>query len=219
MASTTIPLLEDGSPGSGPTLVLAHGAGSPMDSPFMNRIASALSATGLHVLRFEFPYMRQSRLAGRRGRPDSQEALQECWAEVIEQLGGGRGLVIGGKSMGGRIASMVADRLGARGLVCLGYPFHPPGRPGSLRTAHLRELKTPSLIVQGTRDPLGSRQEVEGYALSDSIRVLFLEDGDHSFKPRKSSGFSLEDHLGRAVEAVSEFCLSLQVPDARLGYV
>jgi predicted alpha/beta-hydrolase family hydrolase len=180
-----------------------------MDSPFMSRIASALSVEGLHVLRFEFPYMRQSRQTGRRGRPDSQEALQMCWAEVIEQLGGGRDLVIGGKSMGGRIASMVADRLGVRGLVCLGYPFHPPGRPVSLRTAHLRQLKTPSLIVQGSRDPLGSQQEVEGYPLSSSIRLLFLEDGDHSFKPRQSSGFSLESHLGRAVQAVAEFCRHL----------
>jgi hypothetical protein len=180
-----------------------------MDSPFMTRIASALAAEGLYALRFEFPYMRQSRQTGRRGRPDGQEALQGCWAEVIEQLGGGRDLVIGGKSMGGRIASMVADRLGVRGLVCLGYPFHPAGRPGSLRTAHLQQLKTPCLIVQGSRGPLGNRQEIEGYPLSDSIRVLFLEDGDHSFKPRKSSGFSLEDHLGRTVEAVTKFCRRL----------
>ena len=180
-----------------------------MDSPFMAQMAAALASRGLRVVRFDFPYMRRARLTGGRGRPDSTEALCRSWVEVIGQLGGGRDLVIGGKSMGGRIASMVADAQEVQGLVCLGYPFHPTGQPERLRTAHLRELHTPCLIVQGSRDSFGSREEIAGYALSKAIELLFLEDGDHSFKPRRSSGFSPEEHFQRAVEAVAAFCRRL----------
>ena len=97
------------------------------------------------------------------------------------------------------------DDLGVRGLVCLGYPFHPPGRPERLRTAHLESLRTPTIIVQGTRDALGNREEVAGYALSRAIRVTWLEDGDHSFKPRKSSGRTSQQNLAEAVSAVISF--------------
>src|SRR5262249_806483 len=120
-------------------------------------------------------------------------------------LGAKTPLIIGGKSMGGRVASMIADRLHASGriagLLCLGYPFHPIGKPGQLRTAHLAGLKTPALIAQGTRDPLGSRDEAAGYKLSKSIEILWLEDGDHDLRPRKSvSGFSPADHLKTVAE-------------------
>ncbi|MDX1388363.1 MAG: alpha/beta family hydrolase, partial [Acidobacteriota bacterium] len=125
--------------------------------------------------------------------------------QVIDQLGGAGELVIGGKSMGGRIASMIADEAGARGLVCLGYPFHPPGKPDRLRTAHLGGLCTPALIVQGTRDSLGSREEIDGYDLSSAIRVVYLEDGDHSFKPRSRSGRTLAKNMDDAVASVAEF--------------
>lgn len=119
-------------------------------------------------------------------------------------------MVIGGKSLGGRIASMVADEAGARGLVCLGYPFHPPGQPDRLRTAHLRELRTSTLIVQGTRDPFGGPGEVGGYGLSPRIRLLWLEDGDHSFKPRASSGRTERQNLEAAVAAVAGFVKGLR---------
>ena len=135
--------------------------------------------------------------------------MEETWFRVIEQVGPAETLVIGGKSMGGRIASMVADRAGVKGLVCLGYPFHPAGRPGTLRVAHLEKLATRSLIVQGTRDTLGSREEIAGYTLSSSIRLLYLDDGDHSFKPRKSSGRTYEQNFTQAVEAIAEFCRGL----------
>jgi predicted alpha/beta-hydrolase family hydrolase len=204
-----VPLLTDGAPGGGPTLVLAHGAGAAMDSPFMEQIASALADRGLYVVRFEFPYMRERRAGGGRRPPDGAARLRQSWVEVAEQLGGADRLVIGGKSMGGRIASLVADEIEARGLVCLGYPFHPPGRPQSLRTAHLETLTTPCLIVQGSRDALGSREEIESYPLSSAIEVLFLEDGDHSFKPRKSSGFNQEEHIRKAADAVAAFCRRL----------
>ena len=114
-------------------------------------------------------------------------------------------LVIGGKSMGGRIASMVADDLGVRGLVCLGYPFHPPGNPEKLRTAHLEHLKTPTLIIQGERDSLGKKGETDRYKLSPRIRFLWMADGDHSLKPRKNSGHTQDGHLQTAAMAIAAF--------------
>lgn len=197
-------------PEDGPTVVLAHGAGAPMSSPFMNVIAAGLGAAGLRAVRFEFPYMRRRRETGERRAPDREPALRAAWKEVIEALGGGERLVIGGKSMGGRMASLVADEMGARGLVCLGYPFHPPDRPDRLRTAHLADLRTPTLIVQGTRDSFGTPEDVAGYALSPAIRLLWLKDGDHSFKPRASSGHKEKEHLAAAVEAVVGFVRSLE---------
>jgi predicted alpha/beta-hydrolase family hydrolase len=152
-------------PADGPAVALAHGAGAAMDSPFLNTMAAGLAGGGLRVARFEFPYMRRRRETGERRPPDREPALRQAWLDVIATLGGAPGgghrLVIGGKSMGGRMASLVADEAGVRGLVCLGYPFHPPGQPEKLRTAHLRDLRTTTLIVQGTRDPLGTREEVE----------------------------------------------------------
>jgi len=185
------------------TIVLAHGAGAPMDSPFLEHFARGLAARGLRVVRFEFPYMR-ARRAGRRLPPDRPPVLSDCWWEVVATLGA-RPLVIGGKSLGGRIASVVADEVSARGLVCLGYPFHPPGKPQALRVEHLQTLKTPTLIVQGTRDPLGSREEVAGYSLSPAIRVHWIADGDHSLKPRARSGRTEKQNLAEALEAIAEF--------------
>ncbi|HLI61771.1 MAG TPA: alpha/beta fold hydrolase [Terriglobales bacterium] len=203
-------LLHDGPRDSPLTLVLAHGAGAPMDSPFMNEIASGLAAAGIHVVRFEFPYMSARRRTHRRAAPDREAVLRAAWHEVIEELGGAARLVIGGKSMGGRIASLIADEAGAAGLVCLGYPFHPPGRPQQPRIEHLRQLRTPALIVQGTRDGLGSRAEVAGYQLSTRIRIAWLEDGDHSFKPPKRSPRTLEQNLAEAVELATDFVRHLR---------
>jgi predicted alpha/beta-hydrolase family hydrolase len=187
-----------------PTVVLAHGAGSAMDSPFMEEIAHALAAESIRVVRFEFPYMHQKRESGRRGPPDAPAVLQETWMRVVEQLRPAK-LVIGGKSMGGRIASMVADKAGVQGLVCLGYPFHPAGKPATLRVAHLAELSTPTLILQGERDDLGSREEIGRFTLSKSIRVEYLPDGDHSFKPRKSSGHTLAENMTEALKQMVAF--------------
>jgi uncharacterized protein len=196
-------------PEDGPAVVLAHGAGAAMDSPFLNTIAAGLGLGGIRVARFEFPYMRRRRETGERRPPDREPALRQAWLDAIADLGGAERLVIGGKSMGGRMASLVADEAAVRGLVCLGYPFHPPGQPEKLRTAHLRDLRTPTLIVQGTRDSLGTREDVERYDLSPAIRLVWLEDGDHSFKPRVSSGHKEKEHLAAAVAAVREFVTSL----------
>lgn len=198
-------LLIDGPASSRPAVVLAHGAGAPMDSPFMERFALGLAARGTRVVRFEFDYMKRRRQTGRAGRPDPSPVLEQRWQAVIETLGDPGQLIVGGKSLGGRIASMIADGAGVAGLVCLGYPFHPPGRPERLRTAHLRHLRTPALIVQGTRDPFGTPREIETYGLPATIRVAFLEDGDHSFKPRVRSGRTLEQNLEEAIALVDGF--------------
>jgi len=191
--------LFDGPADARTTVLLAHGAGAPMDSASMSAAAAALAAEGLRVSRFEFAYM-AARRTGTRKPPPRAETLIPEFEAAVAALGGGGRLIIGGKSMGGRVASMVADGLFAkgavRGLLCLGYPFHPPAKPAQLRTAHLAALVTPTLICQGTRDEFGTREEVAGYALSDRIEILWLEDGDHDLKPRKSvSGFSAGDHL------------------------
>ncbi|MBI6602125.1 MULTISPECIES: alpha/beta family hydrolase [Pseudomonas] len=195
-------------PSGGPiTLILAHGAGAPMDSTFMNDMAARLAAQGVNVLRFEFPYMAQRRLDGGKRPPNPAPKLLQAWrevyAEVRRHVAGS--VAIGGKSMGGRMASLVADELGADGLVCLGYPFYAVGKPQKPRVEHLAELKTPTLIVQGERDALGNRAAVETYALSPSIEVMWLEAGDHDLKPLKASGFTHEQHLEAAAVQVAEF--------------
>jgi uncharacterized protein len=190
------------------TILLAHGAGGPMDSPAMTGAAKALADQGFGVARFEFEYMAARRRSAGRKPPPRAEKLCPEYLAALDALGAKGPLLIGGKSMGGRIASMIADDLHAAGriagLLCLGYPFHPPGKPEQLRTAHLTGMKTPALIAQGTRDPFGTRQEVSTYVLSQAIEILWLEDGDHDLKPRKRvSGFSADDHLRTLGETAS----------------
>jgi hypothetical protein len=198
-------------PRRGPrTLVLAHGAGAGMEHDFTRRIATGVAGDGVRVVRFEFPYM-AARREGRRPGPDREPVLRSSWTDVIDALGMPEQIVIGGKSMGGRYASMVADGTGVAGVVCLGYPFHPPGRPERVRTAHLEAQRTPTLILQGERDALGSREDVAGYRLSSAVRVQWLPDGDHSLKPRKTSGYTYEDHLDTAIEVTIAFVRE-QVP-------
>jgi hypothetical protein len=198
----------DGPNDAATTIILAHGAGAGMDSAPMQAFAEGLAAEGFRVARFEFPYMRRRRDTGKRGGPDRPPVLMDAWRAAIAEAGGAR-VVIGGKSMGGRIASMIADEAGVAGLVCLGYPFHPPGRPDNLRIAHLAELRTPALILQGTRDPFGTPDEVVGYALSHAIRVVWLQDGDHSFKPRKSSGRTSAQNIAEVIAAIAAFVRGL----------
>jgi hypothetical protein len=209
-----IELLTDGPKNAETCLVLAHGAGAPMTSPWLSRFAELLAGHGLGVLRFEFAYM-AARRTGARKPPPRAEALTSEYLAVVDQVFGGRRtprrLLIGGKSLGGRVASLVADELLAagriRGLVCLGYPFHPPKKPEQLRTKHLATLACPALIAQGERDPFGTTDEVTGYALSPSIRLHWARDGDHDLAPRKSSGVTLDDNLSSAAGAVAAFCL------------
>jgi hypothetical protein len=204
-------LLRNGNADAEWLLILAHGAGQPMDSPFMAQIATDVSAANpdIAVWRFNFDYMAQAQAHGRRGAPSPAATLRDEWQRVIERgIASGRAparVVIGGKSLGGRIASMAAEQSGVGGLVCLGYPFHPPGKPQQLRTAHLASLAVTTLICQGERDTFGSREEVDDYELSTSIKLHWLADGDHSFKPRKRSGYTEADNLAAASQAIVDF--------------
>ena len=187
------------------TLILAHGAGAPMDSDWMTGMAERLAARGLNVLRFEFPYMAQRRLEGGKRPPNQQAQLLDCWREVYAEVRrhvAGR-VAIGGKSMGGRMASLVADELAVDALVCLGYPFYASGKPEKPRVAHLAELHTPTLIIQGERDALGNRQAVEAYTLAPSIELFWLVAGDHDLKPLKASGFTHVQHLDAAADHIA----------------
>jgi predicted alpha/beta-hydrolase family hydrolase len=186
------------------TLVLAHGAGAAMDSPFMATFAEGIAAAGIRVLRFEFPYMAARRETGARKAPDREAVLLDAWRQAFSDAGAGP-IAIGGKSMGGRMASIVAGELGAVALLCLGYPFHAPGRPGSARIDHLRALSTPALILQGARDPFGNRDDVAAYDLPPSISFHWLEDGDHDFKPRAGSGRTQRQNWDEGIAAASSF--------------
>lgn len=205
MSNDSISFQFDGDENAAHTIVLAHGAGAAMDSPFMNEMAGELAKAGLRAVRFEFPYMAKRRVDGKKRGPNRAPELIDCYGEVVRALGAPEKLIIGGKSMGGRIASMVADDLGVAGLVCLGYPFHPPGKPENLRTEHLKTLNTPALICHGTRDPFGAPDEIAGYALSERIGLHWVEDGDHDFKPRKSSGRSQSQNIADTAAEISRF--------------
>ena len=187
------------------TIALAHGAGAPMDSPFMAEVAAGLAEQGWRVARFEFPYMVRRREDGKKRPPDKQATLLATWHDVVGQLGPPEKLVVGGKSMGGRMASLIADEAGAAALVCFGYPFHPPGKPENLRIDHLRDLATPSLILQGERDPFGKPDEVADYPLSPTITLRWIPDGNHDLAPRKRSGHTAEGNLAEALAAVDTF--------------
>ncbi|AQZ33965.1 alpha/beta hydrolase [Pseudomonas sp. LPH1] len=189
------------------TLILAHGAGAPMDSPFMQTMAEGLAVCGVRVVRFEFAYMAQRRADGRKRPPNPQAQLLQQWREVhaqVRQRVAGP-VAVGGKSMGGRMASLLADEFGASALVCLGYPFYATGKPEKPRVAHLAELRTPTLIIQGERDALGNRETVEGYELSAAIELHWLQAADHDLKPLKASGFSHQQHLQAAVGAIAAY--------------
>ncbi|WP_138468856.1 alpha/beta family hydrolase [Poseidonocella sp. HB161398] len=206
--------LFDGDGPDRPTVLLAHGAGAPMDSSFMTDMAAALAGHGLRVARFEFAYMAQRRSGGGKRPPPKVEALEQEFRAAIAALACPGPLFIGGKSMGGRVASLAADRLHAEGaiagLLCLGYPFHPAGKPERLRTAHLESLSAPALICQGSRDAFGSREEVAAYALSPQISVAWLEDGNHDFAPRKRvTGRSQAELIAEAAAAAAAWIASV----------
>lgn len=203
-----LPYLRDGPEVAAATCVLAHGAGAPMDSPFLAFFAEGLAARGLRVIRFEFPYMAERRRSGARRPPDPPAVLLGSWRKVLAEIDAATA-IIGGKSLGGRMASMIADEAGVRGLICLGYPFHPPSAPERTRIDHLRTLRTPALFLQGTRDPFGGRAEVEAYPLSPAIRIHWLDDGDHSFKPRRGAGRSERDNLDEALGEATSFIKAL----------
>ena len=208
-----------GSPDARWTVVLAHGAGQGMQSPFMRAFAVGLAARGggiggIQTVRFNFPYMAVAERTGRPTAPNPATTLTETWREVIaelEQRGHPRDrLAIGGKSLGGRIATLVATDQGVAAVLCLGFPFHPPGRPERTRLASLETIQTPTLICQGERDPFGNLDEVMGcYRLSRMVQLHWLVDGDHSFRPRKRSGLNEAQNWDSAIDAICSFLAEL----------
>ncbi len=180
-----------------------------MDSPFMRYMADAISKEGVRVGRFNFPYMERAVKEGRRRPPDGIKKLMAAWEEVVQNvkrsLKEGQRLAIGGKSMGGRIASMSTQLEGVGALICLSYPFHPPGKPEKLRTDHFADIKVPTVIIQGERDTFGNKEEVKRMHLARGIKKVWLPDGDHSFKPRKLSARTPEQNLDLAVEKLLAF--------------
>jgi predicted alpha/beta-hydrolase family hydrolase len=204
-------LLTNGPKSAALTVVLAHGAGAPMDSPFMAYFAEGLAKAKYRVVRFEFPYMAARRDDDKKRPPDRQPVLLETWQAVIAKLAPGP-LVIGGKSMGGRMASLIAADAPpshVKGLVCLGYPFYGAGRKDKPRIDHLKQIKLPTLICQGTRDPMGDREAISGLTLPRNIRVAWAEDGNHDLSPRKASGRTQAQNWQDALDAVTAFLARL----------
>ena len=205
------------------TFIFAHGAGADMDSDFMLEMSTLIEAQGIHVRRFNFDYMEERRETGKKKPPDRQPKLLTRFAKVlteVQQQSPRHKLFIGGKSMGGRMATLLLaqeqdqyQELGIdekalakiRGVICMGYPFHPPGKPEKLRTEHLADFSTPTLIIQGERDTFGTQEEVANYDLSQQIQFAWMPDGDHSLKPRKKSGYTQKENLAAAAETTAEF--------------
>lgn len=189
-------------------LLLAHGAGAPMDSPFLVEYAQALASLGVEVVRFEFAYMAARRSGGKRRPPERTEQLLAQWHEVYQHFN----LVdlptfIGGKSMGGRMASLYSSEYAVdpSGVICLGFPFHPVGKPDKLRVEHLPTLPTPCLVIQGERDRFGARSEVASYPLERNVQVQWLERCDHEFKPLKSTGETQQSMIQLAAKISANF--------------
>jgi predicted alpha/beta-hydrolase family hydrolase len=198
-------LLWDGPADAEVIVLLAHGAGAGRAHPFLARFAAGLGELGLRVARFDFPYM-AARAHGERRGPDRAPVLLASLRAAAAATGAAAGrLALAGKSMGGRMATMLADELGCRAVIAIGYPFHPPRQPDQLRTEHLRALRTRCLILQGERDPFGSRAEVAGYPLSAAITVQWFADGDHSLVPRARSGATAAAHFSTAIAAAAAF--------------
>jgi uncharacterized protein len=204
------------------TLLLAHGAVAPMDSPFLNTTCALLADQGIATLRFEFAYMAGRRDGGKKRPPPKAELLMpEYVAAVAEaRAAATTPLFIGGKSLGGRVASLVAASLWnakqISGLVCLGYPFHAPNTPDKLRTVQLIDITCPTLIIQGTRDPFGTKAEVEALTLSAVVGFHWADDGDHDLGPRGASGFTRKGNLSAAASTIQAF-IAQHAPVAKPG--
>jgi predicted alpha/beta-hydrolase family hydrolase len=191
------------------TVLLGHGAGANQLSGFMVMIAKGLAARGFDVMTFNFVYKERGR-----SMPDPKARLESCYQAVIKTAQTNRKLkqnrlIIGGKSMGGRIASQVAAVApdGIAGLVFLGYPMHPPGRPEKMRDAHLKDIQAPMLFVQGARDAFGTAEEIRAVIkrLRLAAKVYVIEGGDHSFKVPKSLGVLQQDIYEAVMDEVDKW--------------
>ncbi|WP_052383921.1 alpha/beta family hydrolase [Litchfieldella xinjiangensis] len=187
--------------------LMAHGAGAGSDSAFLVALRERLAEEGVQTLAIEFEYMQRMRRENRRRPPPRVDMLVDelsRWCDIVSRTGAPP-VWLGGKSMGGRVASLLAARDGAPGLILCGYPFHPPGKPERTRLDHWPDLRCPTLVLQGTRDPFGRRDEVERYALPTVAHMHYLEDGEHDWKPRKASGRSQSDLIDEAAGRIAAF--------------
>ncbi len=171
----------------------------------MNRLTARLVAKNLRVIRLDFDYMAQAKRSGKNRPPSRVPKLVEEFRQLAEQE---QVAFVGGKSLGGRVASLLATQMELKGWVAFGYPYHPPGQPDKLRTDHLGRCRCPGLICQGERDTFGKREEVEAMELPDELRLAWMTDGDHQFKPRKYSSATLDDNLEQAAREASHFICS-----------
>ncbi|MBV1880194.1 MAG: dienelactone hydrolase family protein [Pseudomonadales bacterium] len=203
--STEINYLVNGPSDAAITLIMAHGAGAAMDSDWMNDVSNQIAEAGIKTVRFEFPYMVERRSTGKKRPPNTQKILLGTWKKVASDWKEEKRLFLSGKSMGGRMASLIIDDVSAAGMICFGFPFHAFGKPPKNRIDHLKNLSSKLLIIQGERDTMGTQEEVSEYDLSKAIEIHWLKDGDHSFKPRKKSGFTHEEHITSACRAAVEF--------------
>ncbi|MBO1520587.1 alpha/beta fold hydrolase [Oceanisphaera pacifica] len=197
-------------------VLFAHGAGAGMEHADMTYLAESLADEHIQVIRFEFPYMQKTRADGRRRPPDREPILLDYWRERVREFAHPR-LFLAGKSMGGRMASLIideladelkTDELSPAGLLLLGFPFTPPNKPDKYRGAHLATLRAPTLLLQGERDAFGNKEAVQKFELSPKIHTHWLKDGDHSFKPRKASGTTLDNNLREVVAKMRNFIVA-----------
>ena len=192
-------------------LILAHGAGAPADSTFMEELSAALEREGIGTIRFEFPYMQKRRQDGKKRPPDREPVLLEYFSGVIDrvraELGSGSLILVGGKSMGGRMASILASRRDdIDGVICFGYPFHPPGKLDRWRTAHFRDLNCPILVLQGTRDPFGKPDELADHQQElEAIDLRWVEGGNHDFQTLKSQPQTQSELIAQAARETRIF--------------
>lgn len=212
-------VLENKPPSPKAILFLAHGAGADMHHAFLTKVAELLMAEGIYVVRFNFPFMIKRTLDGKRRPPDRMPALMNAYTELMlfQKIEADLPIFIAGKSMGGRVAaSLMSDdgdnvenvdqvRAQIKGVICLGYPFHPPKKVENLRLSPLQTALKPVCIIQGDRDALGNKIEVQDYQVSPLCEMNYLPDGDHDFKPRVKSGFTQAQHIKTAVQHMLRF--------------
>ena len=192
-----------------PVFILAHGAGANMETPFMDYFATRLKADAIATIRFEFSYMASRRVDGKKRPPPRAEKLIPEYHAIIDKVQQeypGRKIFIGGKSMGGRVASMIAtERTDIAGVICLGYPFHAPGKPENLRIAHFADIPVPLLICQGQRDTFGGHDLVSVLSLPHHVDIHWAPDGNHDLVPRKKTGITANDNWDKAASRMVHF--------------
>lgn len=203
-----IDVLREGAVDAPVRILLAHGAGAGMDHAFLAELSRLLAGPEIEVVRFNFPYMTKRAQDGKRRPPDRQQLLLEHWRQMVREFAHPR-LFLAGKSMGGRMAAELyhdgGDAMNAAGLLILGYPFHPPAKPDRWRGDVLKQIKVPTLLLQGERDTFGSRAELAEFPFSPNVSVHWLTDGDHGFKPRKVSGVSEQENMQYAADTIKYF--------------